>query len=82
MTLYDVILYILKTLEQYYPSILKERYNLDKIDDPIEALDIIGKKRGALTKGAEVDYDKVMNIVMNDFKQGYVKGVTFDRYEK
>ena len=82
LPLYDVILYILKTLEQYYPSILKERYNLDKIDDPIEALDIIGKKRGALTKGAEVDYDKVMNIVMNDFKQGYVKGVTFDRYEK
>lgn len=82
LPIYDVIVYILNTLLKYYPEILKERYNLEKIEDPIEAFDIIGKKRGALSRGAETDYDKVMTIIMNDFKQGYVKGVTFDRYEK
>ena len=82
LPIYDVIVYILNTLLKYYPEILKERYNLDKIEDPIEAVDIIGMKRGALSKGGIVDYDKVMTIIMNDFKQGYVKGVTFDRYEK
>lgn len=82
LPIYDVIVYILNTLLKYYPEILKERYNLEKIEDPIEAFDIISKKRGALSRGAETDYDKVMTIIMNDFKQGYVKGVTFDRYEK
>ena len=82
LPIYDVTIYILTTLLKYYPEILKERYNLEKIDDPIEAFDIIGKKRGALGRRAETDYDKVMTIIMNDFKQGYVKGVTFDRYEK
>lgn len=82
LPLYDVVEYILKTLERFYPEILKERYNLIEINDPIDSLDIIGKKRGALVKGGEIDYDKVINIVMNDFKQGYIKGVTFDRYEK
>ena len=82
LPIYDVTVYILNTLLKYYPEILKERYNLEKIEDPIEAFDIIGKKRGALSRGAETDYDKVMTIIMNDFKQGYVKGVTFDRYEK
>lgn len=82
LPIYDVTVYILNTLLKYYPEILKERYNLEKIEDPIEAFDIIGKKRGTLSRGAETDYDKVMTIIMNDFKQGYVKGVTFDRYEK
>ena len=82
LPIYDVTVYILNTLLKYYPEILKERYNLEKIEDPIEAFDIIGKKRGALSRGAETDYDKVMTIIMNDFKQGYVKEVTFDRYEK
>lgn len=82
LPIYDVTVYILNALLKYYPETLKERYNLEKIEDPIEAFDIIGKKRGALSRGAETDYDKVMTIIMNDFKQGYVKGVTFDRYEK
>lgn len=82
LPIYDVTVYILNTLAKYYPEILKERYNLESIEDPIEAFDVIGKKRGALSKGAETDYEKVMAIIMNDFKQGYVKGVTFDRYEE
>ena len=44
-------------------------------------LDAIGKKRGALMARAEVDYDKVYSVVMNDIKNGMIKGITFDRYE-
>lgn len=83
LPLYDVIEYILRTLEKYYPNILKERYNLDTLhDDIIEDLEEIGKKRGCLISGGEVDYDKVINVIMNDIKLGYVKGITFDRYDE
>ena len=76
-----VVCYILDTLLKYYPDILKERYNLESIDeDYIEAYETIGKKRGCLVKGGTVDYEKVNSIVMNDINE-YIKGVTFDRYE-
>lgn len=77
-----VVCYIIKTLYKYYPDILKERYNVTKLDeDMIEVFDTIGKKRGCLIKGGEVDYDRVCSIVINDLKEGYIKNITFDRRE-
>ena len=82
LPLYDVVEYVLKTLERYYPDILKSRYMLDKIDDDfIETLEFIGRKRGCLIKGGEIDYDKVINIIINEIKNGTIKGITFDRIE-
>ena len=46
-----------------------------------ETLETIGKKRGCLVRGGIVDYDKVYTVVMNDIKNGIIKGITFDRYE-
>ena len=75
-----VVCYIIETLYKYYPNILKERYNITEIDPEfIEVFDTIGKKRGCLIKGGEVDYDRVCSIVINDIKEGYIKGITFDR---
>lgn len=74
-----VALYILKELEKYYPNILKERYKVDKVDEFV--FDEIGKRRGCLVKGGEVDYDKVYMVIINDIKDGKIKGITFDRYE-
>ncbi len=83
LPLYDVTEYILKTLEKYYPNILKERYGIEALnDDIVSDLEAIGKKRGCLIKGGEIDYDKVMNLIMNDIKSGYIKGITFDRYHE
>ena len=77
-----VVIYILNTLDKYYNRILNERYGIDHIDDDIEnVLETIGRKRGCLIKGGVVDYDKVYNVVMNDIKNGIIKGITFDRYE-
>lgn len=75
-----VAIYILETLEKYYPNKLMERYGFDSLDEDIVInLDIIGKKRGCLIKGGEIDYDKVINIIINDIKNGYISGITFDR---
>ena len=83
LPLLDVVEYILKTLEKYYPEVLKERYGLDYInDDVIIDLEEIGKKRGCLIKGGEIDYDKVMGLIVSDVKNGYIKGITFDRFDE
>ena len=83
LPMFDVIEYILNTLYKYYPNILLDRYGLDHIDeDIVDTLDFIGKKRGCLIRGGEIDYEKVYSVIMNDIKNGSIKGVTFDRYDE
>ena len=78
----EVVIYILNTLNKYYPRILKDRYGIDSISEDIEeTLESIGRMRGCIIRGGVVDYDKVYSVVMNDIKGGLVKGITFDRYE-
>lgn len=82
LPLFEVVSYILKTLWKYYPEKLKERYNIEYLDEDILSdLEIIGKQRGCLIKGGEIDYDKVMSLIMSDIKNGFIKGITFDRFE-
>jgi len=82
LPMYDVCEYILNTMYEYYPEQLEERYGLQEVDDDIiNTMDIIGKRRGCLIKGGEIDYDKVINVIMNDIKNGYFKNITFDRVE-
>lgn len=82
LPLYEVSEYIINTLYKYYPEILNNRFGIDNIDDDfITTLERIGKKRGCLMRGGEIDYDKVISIIMNDLKSGIIKNITFDRIE-
>ena len=81
LPLEDVVIYILDFLHKYYPDILKETYKVEDISDTYEVFETIGKKKGFLMKGGYVDYDKVIDLIINDIKKGKVKGITFDRIE-
>ena len=77
-----VSIYILETLEKYYPEILNERFGIRELnEDIISSLEFIGKKRGCLSKGGEIDYDKVCSIILKEVKDGVIKNITFDRFE-
>ena len=60
---------------------LKEFYDITNIDDFEEIFDIIGKKKGLLQKGGIVDYDRVIDLIINDIKSGKIKNITFDRLD-
>ena len=83
LPIYNVFSYIIETLYKYYPNILEERYGIKELsEDMLENMDVIGRRRGCLLKGNEIDYDKVMTIVMNDLKSGIIKNITFERVEE
>ena len=83
LPLFDVCEYILNTLNKYYKDKLKERYGIIELtEDIVDTFDIISKKRGCLIKGGQVDYDKVINVIINDIKNGYIKNITFDRIDE
>ena len=77
----ELAIFILKHMSKLYQSNLEERYGISHVDDEnlVEALDEIAKKRGAIIRGGESDYDKVYNIVIRDLKDGALGKVTFDR---
>lgn len=83
LKLEDISIHILKKLYNYYPNILKDRYGIEKIDfDNITlTLDIIGEKRGCISKGNVVDYDRVYKTILKDVRESNIKGITFDRFK-
>ncbi|MBQ9019240.1 MAG: ribosome biogenesis GTPase YlqF [Bacilli bacterium] len=83
LNLDEIACFILKKLYELYPNKLEERYGITKLEeDFVEAYETIGKRRGALSRGGIVDYDKVSDLIIKDLKNGYFGKVTFDRIEK
>lgn len=75
-----VACYILDTMDKKYPDNLFNRYgNIDyDNDDVILAYETIGKKRGCIVSGGDIDYDKVSSIIIKDLREGKLGKVTFD----
>ena len=70
---------LLATLSEKIPSGLRERYKLDELPvDAHELLNLIGRKRGCLVKGGEIDLEKVLRLVLTDFRSGKLGRVTLD----
>ncbi|MBP3634932.1 MAG: ribosome biogenesis GTPase YlqF [Bacilli bacterium] len=76
----EVACYILKYMFNNYKDNLNERYGKITLeeDDYSLAYDAIGRKRGCILRGNEVDYDKVSNLIIRDLNEGYLGKVTFD----
>lgn len=69
LNLQDVAVYALRFLSANYPDKLKERYGIEELPEDIVLLfDEIGKRRGCLMGGGEVDYDKVTELVIREFR--------------
>ena len=70
---------LLTTLAEKYPSGLLERYKIDELPaDSHELLNLIGRKRGCLVKGGEIDTEKVLRLVLTEFRAGKLGRVTLD----
>ena len=60
---------------------LFERYKIDsnfEYEMPLEVLEEIGRKRGCLVKGGEIDYTKVANIIIDEFRTGKIGNITLE----
>ncbi|MEQ2526465.1 ribosome biogenesis GTPase YlqF [Robertmurraya yapensis] len=80
LNLQDVCIYGLRFLEREYPQRLKERYSLDVIpEDVVELFNEIGKRRGALMSGGEINYDKVTELVIRDIRSEQFGPLSFEK---
>ena len=84
---------LLKFLVDNYKANLSERYKLegsvdeimnsdeyqDENDKYLEIFELIGRKRGAIVSGGRVDYEKVSNILLDEFRSGKIGNITLER---
>ncbi len=70
----DLVLYMISFLKEYYPETLKNRYQIEEVDDNIEILESIMKKRGIHRD----DYDRCYELMMNEFRTGKLGRITLD----
>ena len=70
----------LEKIKELYPNLLKERYKLDSLDKSEEEIFLeIGKKRGAIIRGGEIDLDKTYDIFLRELRSGKIGAMTFER---
>ena len=88
----EIAYQLLKYLLENYKSNISERYKLstDYIDEVLnqnqpenfniyEIMQEIGKKRGAIVSGGQVDDEKVARIILDDFRSGKLGKITLER---
>ena len=70
-------------LRQLYPELLCARYKLDPIEnyddlDDYELFCLIGKKRGFLVSGGEVNTERTANMLLDEFRAAKIGRITLD----
>lgn len=71
---------LLESLAKTNPSAIEERYKLSGVEglQGWEILEMIGKKRGFLIKGGEIDYERAAVIVADEFRGGKLGRITLE----
>ena len=87
----EIAFYLLNFLINNYPEMIETRYKIKKdiINEVIndkddnekvyELMGLIGKKRGAIVSGGNVDEEKTANIILEDFRSGKLGKITIEK---
>lgn len=79
LDLNELAYYLVGYLKQNYLNFLNQRYKIDAQNlTELEIIDQIGKNRGMLLKGGEIDFDKVCTLIVNEFRKGLIGKITLD----
>lgn len=73
---------LVETLLRDYPKDLFTRYGLEGMSEEtpaLEVLDTIARKRGCMFKGNEVDYLRVANVLLDEFRSGRIAKISLER---
>lgn len=71
---------LLEVLAATRPAAIEERYKISGVEglQGWEILEMIGRKRGFLIKGGEIDYDRAAVIVADEFRGGKLGRITLE----
>lgn len=72
---------LLEIMQTEYPDRLRERYKISGFEalEPWEILEMIGKKRGMLLRGGEIDYERAAAMLLDEYRGGKLGRLTLDK---
>jgi len=78
----DVAFFMAEYLLNEYPNELKIRFQLESLpDNETDLMELIGKKRGCLRAGKQVDFEKTSKILISEFRAGTIGRITLEMPE-
>lgn len=74
---------LIEVLGDIYPHLLQQRYKLEHVEGltPLEILRAIGKRRGMLISGGEIDAERVAVMLLDEYRSGMIGRMTLERPE-
>lgn len=77
----EIALKLIGELRKYYSEELFGRYKIETAerDTDLEIMEKIGKRRGCIVSGGEVDYEKTANIILDEFRKGTIGRISLER---
>ena len=76
----DAAFYLAEYLIEHYPQVLKARYQLSEVpSSELELIEAIGRLRGCLRGGGQVELDKACKILINEFRLGTLGRITLEK---
>ena len=72
---------LLLFLRSSYPSCLTERYKMTDFDDmeSYEMLELLGRKRGFVVSGGEIDTERAAHILLDEFRAARLGNITLEK---
>ncbi|WP_150843855.1 MULTISPECIES: ribosome biogenesis GTPase YlqF [unclassified Clostridium] len=79
MDVEELALKLIERLQNTHGSRLVERYKLKELDEnPLTNMDNIGKKRGAIISGGNIDYNRVAVMLLDEFRGGKLGPISLE----
>ena len=74
---------LLEVMKNNYPERLVERYKIADFTDKEawEVLEMIGKKRGMMIKGGEIDYERASVMLLDEYRGGKLGVISLEKPE-
>lgn len=74
----------LEVMKNDYPDRLTERYKITDFEDkePYEILEMIGRKRGMLISGGEINTERAASTILDEYRGGKLGKITLDSIPK
>ncbi|TJX16328.1 ribosome biogenesis GTPase YlqF [Tissierella creatinini] len=73
---------LIEVLIRTSSDLMVKRYDIDiKGKSTIQVMESIGERRGCIIRGGEIDYTKVSNIILDEFRKGIIGKITLEQPE-
>ena len=82
LPLEEVCAYAMRHLIQYYPQQLKERFDVEIVDDPYVMIERIAARRGFIKANNQLDMDRAIQRFLRDIRDDFVGRITWEFVEE